>query len=242
MDRHDQIFFGQAAALTISSPAKDAPYVFLRCIKKKPDGSWEKPTKGEGKAVRLSLEEMIMILQVLNQKLQNWSSYHSYKEENTQISFAWENGASQKLWINIGDYSKMLAFSQIELLRLLMEHLLKEKIKFATISNGNKKETTSTNYVVGKKTPAYEKTPVNIPTSQPEVRSQGFNASKEKEITKIEGALQGETDKAVLIIFPTGQELWFPKSTIHSNYSPNKGVNQPFQIDNWILKKNGIIA
>jgi len=242
MDRHDQIFFGQASALTISSPAKDAPHIFLRCIKKKPDGSWERPTLGEGKTVRLSLEEMIMALQVLSKKTQNWSSYHSYKDENTQISFAWENGSGQKLWINIGDYSKMLAFAQIELLRLLMEHLLKEKIEFATISNGAKKGTQSSTYVVEKTTPAYEKSPVQIPPSQPVVKNQGYGASKEKETTQVEGAIQGETEKAVLINFPTGQELWFPKSTIHSNYSPNKGVNQPFQIDNWILKKNGIIA
>jgi hypothetical protein len=183
-----------------------------------------------------------MALQVLSKKLQNWSSYHSYKEENTQISFAWENGAGQKLWINIGEYSKMLTFAQIEVLRLLMEHLLAEKIEFATVSNGVKKGGQSSTYVVEEATPSYKKIPVHIPTPKPVVNNQDFGPSKDKETTKVEGAIQGETAKAVLITFPTGQELWFPKSTIHSNYSPNKGVNQPFFIDNWILKKNGIIA
>jgi len=44
------------------------------------------------------------------------------------------------LWINIDQYAKMLNFSQAELMRMLFEHLVEEKIEFATesqLSNDN---------------------------------------------------------------------------------------------------------
>ena len=68
------------------------------------------------------------------------------------------------------------------------------------------------------------------------------NTSNDKEKNTVEGALKGETQKAVLIVFPSGQEVWFPKSTIHSDFKPNQNINQRFLIDSWILKKNNIVA
>jgi hypothetical protein len=44
----------------------------LKCIKKKNDGIWEKPSKGEDKKIKCSLEEMIMILQVLKRKINSF--------------------------------------------------------------------------------------------------------------------------------------------------------------------------
>ena len=134
-DNHSQSFFGQATGIIINSPSKTDPFIFLRCIKKKPDGIWEKPSLGEGKTIRCSLEEIVMILQVLEGKTPSWSGYHKYKEKNTQISVNWEGNGQDKLWIRVGDYAKMFGFSQIEILRLLLNHILDEKIKFATGSN-----------------------------------------------------------------------------------------------------------
>ena len=62
-DVHSRSFFGQATGMIIRSSSKTDDFIFVNCIKKKPDGSWEKPTQKEGKTVRLSLEEIIMILQ-----------------------------------------------------------------------------------------------------------------------------------------------------------------------------------
>ena len=71
-DKHNQSFFGQATGLTIQSGSKNDPYFFLKCIKKKNGGIWEKPSKGEGKTFKCSLEEMIMILQVLKRKINSF--------------------------------------------------------------------------------------------------------------------------------------------------------------------------
>ena len=61
-------------------------------------------------------------------------------------------------------------------------------------------------------------------------------------MTHINGAIKGETEKALLITFDTGKEIWIPKSTIHCQYSPKKQFNQSFLIDNWILKRNKILT
>ncbi|MBA7512396.1 hypothetical protein ES705_04401 [subsurface metagenome] len=61
------------------------------------------------------------------------------------------------------------------------------------------------------------------------------------EISKIEGRLVAETEKAVLIEFKTGKQSWIPKSTLNSDYDSNKEIYQMFSINTWILKKNKII-
>ncbi len=131
---HSQSFFGQNTGLIINSSSREEPYIFLTCIKRKSDGIWEKPSLNEGKVIKCSLEELVMILQVLNRKTLNWQTIHDYKDNKTSISFGWEDDKAQILWINIGNYSKMLNFAQTEILRLLILHILKEKIKYATSS------------------------------------------------------------------------------------------------------------
>ncbi len=238
-DKHDKIFFGQASALSISTPSKDKPFIFVRCIKKKADNTWEKPTLGEGKVIRLSLEEIVMFLKVLNKKIERWNSVHNYKDESTAISINWD-GDNEKLWIKIGEYSKMFKSPQTEILTLLMEHLLKEKIKYATISNIKKEGEQFAS--------SYEAPPIEIPKKEkvslpaPKAEPPKSVFKKKGETQEVNGSIQGETGKALLLLFPTGQELWFPKSTIHSQYAPDKGLNQQFKIDDWILKKNGISA
>lgn len=61
------------------------------------------------------------------------------------------------------------------------------------------------------------------------------------EITKIEGRLVAETEKAVLIQFKSGKEVWIPKSTLRADYESNKNISQVFLIDTWVLEKNDII-
>jgi len=241
-DTHNHIFFGQASALLVSSPSKDVPYIFIRCLKKKPEGSWEKPSNGEGKTIKISMEEIVMILEVFNKKLNNWVSVHSYKQENTRISFTWENGNENKIWINIGEYSKMLTFAQIEILRLLMEHLLKEKIKYATISNSSSKKDNDVDSIqdYGGQNNEKKTTPIHVPENH--IIAQKSKPSNEKERITIEATLKGKTQKAILINFQSGQELWVPKSTIHNQFSLNQNHPQTFLIDKWILQKNNVIS
>jgi len=63
---------------------------------------------------------------------------------------------------------------------------------------------------------------------------------KENEVIKINGVIEGETEKALLIQFNNDKEVWIPKSVIRSNYNSVNEVPQNFLIDNWILKKNNI--
>ena len=257
-DSHSKSFFGQNAGLILSSSSKIDPFFFIRCIKKKPDGNWEKPSKGEGKVIKFSLDEAVMILQVLNRKLLNWKSYHTYKDNKTPLSFSWEDEKAKTLWINIANYSKMFNFAQAENLRLLITHLLDEKIEFATISQSKSKNKTIKNKgYSGNFNPPngiiefeedftndmFEEMDSNsFNENQFENSPQSNNNKSSEKLSQIMGSLKGETAKAVLINFNSGQELWIPKSTIHSEYQSEKNMNQKFLIDNWILKKNKILS
>ena len=237
-DKHSKSFFGQSTGLTIRSSSKKEPYIFLTCIKRKPDGVWEKPSLGEGKTIRCSLDELVMILRVLKRKINSWSGYHTYKENNTPISFSWEKSEEDKLWINIGNYSKMLGVAQIEIFKLLLKHLLKEKIKFATISNVSQQQN---NTFTGEKSSNkhYPEKTESIDNMVIETVVTKTNGS-DKDKIEIKGSIKAETEKALLIVFKSGQEVWFPKSTIHSHYRPELNIDQTFVTDKWIVERNKI--
>ncbi len=251
---HSKSFFGQTTGLIISSSSKEDDFIFLKCLKKKGDGTWEKLSRGEGKTIKCSLDEIVMMLQVLKRKISNWNSYHTYKDTNTQINFNWKEESGKKIvWIRIGDYSKMLTVPQIEILKLLLEHLLKEKIKHATgpgvsiskkyISNGTEIKQKR----LMKINENYNKGSKDTKTIVREVKHLGGSSSRKmrghgNEANQIEGTIKGETEKALLIKFLKGDESWIPKSTINPDYEPAKEISQTFLIDNWVLKKNKIIT
>ena len=221
---------GQNTAIIIKSHSKSKPSVFFQCLKKKTNGIWEKPSLNEGKIIKFSLEELVMILQVLNRKLVNWINYHSYQNRKTQISFSWEDENAAILWINIDDYSKMLNFSQTEILRLLLTHLLNEKIIYSTntrIKNNISEEEKSDNNEINN---CIETTVHQSPTK------------KTSMLTQIEGLIKSESTKAILIEFNSDMKIWIPKSTIHSEYNPRKNSIHNFLIENWILRKNKLLS
>lgn len=233
-DTHSQSFFGQSTGLTIQSSSKTEPFIFLKCIKKKANGTWEKPSQGEGKTVKCNLDEIIMILQVLKRKIKSWSSFHNFNNVKTQISFQWEEGKEEKVWINIGNYSKMLNFAQIEIFRLLLKHILKEKIKYATSSR--------ISVVKKDKSKKIEMNKVINNAADIEVNPDISNKKNSKiiETSQIEGNIEAETKNALLINFNDGNEIWVPKSIIRSQNNLNKDLTQTFLIDTWFLKKNNL--
>lgn len=256
---HHYSFFGQNTGMILNSTSKSEPNFFIRCIKKKPNSLWEKPSSGEGKVIKCSLEETVMILEVLNRRLLNWTSYHTYKDNKTSISFSWEDDQAKTLWINIANYSKMLNFAQAEILRLLLTHILNEKIKHATSSTRDKKgNETGNKYIFNEINDNgnsffnfkenYEKNSFEIPLEESTLQNKNFISKSStkndllKQLSRIEGAIRGETEKALLINFNSGKEIWIPKSTIHCQYTPRKNLTQKFLIDNWILKRNKIIS
>ena len=241
VNSHSHSFFGQNTGLIIYSSSKEESFIFFRCIKRKPDGIWEKPTSGEGKVIKCTLDEMVMILQVLNRDLLNWQSFHTYNDIKTPISFGWEDEKAKVLWINIANYSKMLKFAQAEILKLLISHILKEKIKYSTSSNKhlnnikNREKDTSQKIDFKKEFNIDNSLISPIINSKPDIL---------KEVSNIDGIIKSETEKALLIDFDAGEgkEIWIPKSTIRCQYVPKKNLTQKFRIDNWILNRNKIIS
>ncbi|MFX0041820.1 MAG: hypothetical protein ACFE8L_02810 [Candidatus Hodarchaeota archaeon] len=229
VNTHSQSFFGQSTGLTIQSTSKAESFIFLKCIKKKSNGTWEKPSQGEGKTVKCSLDEIVMILRVLDRKIKSWSSYHDFNNAKTQISFQWEEGKDEKVWINIGNYSKMLNYAQVEILRLLLEHILKEKIEYATSPKISVVKNKSKNIEINT-------------TTEIEVDPNKSNKKNSNiiETSQIEGNIEAETKNALLINFTDGNEIWVPRSIIRSQNNMNKELTQKFLIDTWFLKKNNL--
>ncbi|MDX1798104.1 MAG: hypothetical protein R3255_05605 [Candidatus Lokiarchaeia archaeon] len=237
VDNHSYSFFGQKVGLFVQSGLKSEPHMFFRLIKRKNDGSWEKPSSGEGKIIKFSLEEIICILQVLNKGVNSWSSYHSFKESQTQISFKWENVEKTKLWIHIGSYSKVLEYAQFTILTMLMKHILKEKIEFATILSPTKKKgSDKLNSIIIQEEIIKETSKDEDDDFIEEVNE------KQRKVKSVSGSIKKETNKALLIQFENNAEIWIPKSKIHSGFENVKDITQKFSIDGWILNKNKIIS
>jgi len=259
-ETHHQFFYGQNTGLILNSFSKSEPYILFKCIKKKPNGDWEKPSNSEGKVIKCSLDEIVMILEVLNRKILSWTIQHSYKDNKTPISFNWENNDAKNLWINIANYSKMLNFAQTEILKILLTHILKEKIKYATSSNkgelyaislennldidlNNDNNAKIISPAGNPSQDKYEKVNNNQYNETKNISIASISKKKKKNnISHINGKIKGETAKALLITFDSGQEIWIPKSTIHCQYTPQKHHIQDFLIDNWILNRNKITA
>ncbi len=236
VDSHIQSFFGQNTGIIIKTQSRSKNFVFFQCIKKKPNEVWEKPSVNEGKTIKFSLEEVVMILQVLNRKIMNWTNYHSYQNKKTHISFSWEDNNADVLWINISDYSKMLNFAQVEILRLLLTHILNEKIIYATSLKKKNKPITQDEFDYNLIT---QNTFSNI---YKEAIEEQPSMKKVPLMTQIDGLIKAESTKAILVQFYSDREVWIPKSTIHSQYIPRKNNTQSFLIENWILKKNNLIS
>ena len=61
-DSHSYSFFGQNTGMILRSYSKQESIIFLHFFKQKANGAWEKPSEKEGKLIKLSLEEMVLIL------------------------------------------------------------------------------------------------------------------------------------------------------------------------------------
>ena len=98
-------------------------------MRKKRDGNWEKTSQGEGKTIRLSLEELVSVKEVFKKCPSSWKSIHKYKDEMTSIDFVSRENPSLPYLLKIGSYPKPLTFAQAEIFRMLIEHLITEKIE-----------------------------------------------------------------------------------------------------------------
>ncbi|MDX1798718.1 MAG: hypothetical protein R3255_08720 [Candidatus Lokiarchaeia archaeon] len=223
----------------MTSPSKQVPYIFLSFINRKEDGSWEKSTEGEGKTVRLSIEEIICILEVLHRRSANWRGYHIFKERKTEIYVGWEDESRQVLQVKVGEYKKKLRFPNINFLTLMLSHILSEKIEYATSGTFEAK-------TIEKKTVDEEgeygvfSEHITARDGLHIVETTEFSASRDT--IEIEATIKVESPKALLITLDSGEEFWIPKSTIHSEYDvTEKTTTQKFIVDKWVIEKHVIL-
>jgi len=238
-DFHTKTFYGQKTSLRVTSPSKEVPYIFLSCINRKDNGSWEKPSEGEGKTVRLSIEEIICILEVLNRRMANWRGFHVFKERKTEIYVGWEDESRHVLRIKIGKYIKTIRFPNLNFLTLMLDHILNEKIEHAT--SGTFEAKTIEKEEVGEEGEyGVFSEHITARDGLHIVETTEFSASRD--IIEIYAIIKIESPKALLISLDSGDEFWIPKSTIHSEYNvKEKEKSQKFIVDKWIIEKQKIL-
>ncbi|UYP44863.1 hypothetical protein NEF87_001148 [Candidatus Lokiarchaeum ossiferum] len=158
MQRHRYSFFGQKVGLLLDSSEWTDASLYLRFLKKRPEGYWEKPSKKEGKNIKLNLLEMIAILELLSDNQttsKKWSTVHRFGQEQTPITFEKRNDA---LTISVPGYQKYMKFPETKLLTDLLQHIYNEKIIYATKSEMVK--STSNPHMEEIKAPSRESIPI----------------------------------------------------------------------------------
>ncbi|MHA1727173.1 MAG: hypothetical protein ACTSWY_00395 [Promethearchaeota archaeon] len=233
-NNHNLSFFGQKTGMIFSTKSRNEMFLYIRCLKKKKSGDWE--NFNESKTVKLSLIEIISIADILNKKRKIWSTFHSFNNIKTPISLAWDEYDSDLLWINIDDYSRPLNYPENELLRRLINHIIDEKIKFATVWKEKElpKEMGGNSSL---KNDIQNKN--NFPTNK--IKNQDHKKNyNQSESTTLQGKIKIEREKAVLVVLENGQEIWFPRSTIMNSYESQSKNFQKFNVKNWVLKKRNL--
>ena len=210
---------------------------------------WEKPSLKEGKSIKFSLEEITHILRVLSKETSNWKTFHKFEGIQTPISFEWDKNNQDQFHVNGGDYHKKLNYAEITVFKALLEHVFEEKIAKSTVNSKNngvkklvsaetraqKPELTMTEEIKGKSLPE-SKIAAKLPSLQVE------KVNLENETAELKGICEGNTEKALLILFDNGKQIWIPKSTISSKFDLESSNRQSFTIDTWVLKKNEVFA
>ena len=92
VEYHNKSFFGSKVGMFFDSGSWTSQHFYLKFIKKKHNGVWEKPSQKEGKSIKFSLEAVTQVLRVLNKEVLTWSTVHVFEENKTSISFEWEKG------------------------------------------------------------------------------------------------------------------------------------------------------
>lgn len=241
VDKHDWSSFGQKSAVMVSTNKMSEPHVFFRCIKKKNDGQWEKPSLKEGKVTKFGLGEIVALIKVLSKEKNEWQGFHDFKGEKTAIKINWSSQNNDMLYLVIGNYRKQFGEYEVEVLLALLKHLFKEKIANATVSKLQANNFVKNRVQERQIQPIEHSNMERVEIEPVKQEQKSFKNKKNDEQVKVSGVVNGSTQKALLILFDNGKEGWVPKSTVHSEYKEEKNSFNEFLIDAWILKNNNII-
>ena len=86
VNRHRKEFFGPNTGILFDNGESSSPTIFLTFIKKKEDGSWEKPSQNEGRTVKFTLEEVAFILRVISGESFVWKTIHFFGGQEININ------------------------------------------------------------------------------------------------------------------------------------------------------------
>jgi hypothetical protein len=132
MQHHRMSFFGQKTGVLFDSGDWSDQCVYIRFLKKKDNGTWEKPSAKEGRSIKINLMEIIAILDIFDNDNKKWSTVHRFRNENTPITFDKKNDG---LSVSIPSYSKYFRFPESKLFEKLLQHIFEEKIQYSTGHN-----------------------------------------------------------------------------------------------------------
>lgn len=230
MEHHNYSFFGQKSALILDSGELADPCLYLRFLKKLPEGRWEKPSVGEGKNLKFNLLEITEILQVLRTPNSQWSTVHKFHEASTSIKVTHQG---DKVQFFVTGYAKPLMKAEIVLLADLWEHIYREKIEHATGSTFQKSDSSQ---VVTYPTPSESKpvsipkknVPNQIPALSPEHSMTPADwishLQKEGEFLLVPGEVTSRREKALSYQVVGQNTIWVPLSQIKKN-NPSQSAN-----------------
>ncbi len=254
MNHHNYSFFGQKTGLLLDSAEINQPCLYLRFLKKNQDGSWDKPSLGQGKNIKLNLLEMIAILRIFRTENSKWSTVHKFGEDTTSITVENKN---KIISFMISGYAKQLKFPESILFTDLLDYIYQEKLIYATGSKVNRSN--------GKKSVGHEnqeKKPKIDNNRQSQIQDLSKTPIPEypdeldekKEVNKIEidpeqwytslktnddfklipGAINEERAKAVNFHITDLISIWIPTSCIDPDQTLSK---DGLWIKDWFLKK-----
>jgi hypothetical protein len=256
MQQHRLPLFGQSAGIILESADRTQPFLFFRFLKKKGDGVWEKPSQGEGKNIKFNLLELIALIDVFKGVLPKWTTVHKFGQETTPISA--ENKAGN-VYISIPGYSRMIKYPETELVARLLDHILGEKVEFATagFQTPHQKYHDKTLQPVPPSPLTAQPVPTDIPedypvgieqfeASTPLPTSSGVNSEerarawfetleKRENYLLVPGEITARREKALSFHVLGFKEVWLPLSQIEGQaaHPPAGGL----WLSDWILGK-----
>lgn len=227
MEHHNQSFFGQKSAIILDSAKSSEPYIYLRFLKKLPDGRWEKPSQGEGKNLKLNLLEIVDILYVLNTPNTRWSTVHKFGDQQTSIKVEHRADSDSVLFFITG-YAKPLSRTEAKLFTDLLNHIYCEKIKYATGGNNQNAEiseikTKKSNLVVNEKdSPSIE-----------DPKAWLNHLPQEEDYCRLPGRIQEKRERALLYSIEERKNLWIPLSQIKGDQN---GEDTEIWVKKWFIE------
>jgi hypothetical protein len=123
---------------------------------------------------------------------------------------------------------------------LLLNHILAEKIEFATSGTFEAKTKEKVQIDEDGEFGLFSEH-ITARDGLHIVETTEFSASRDT--VEIEAKIKVESPKALLITLDSGEEFWIPKSTIHSKYDVSeKEKSQKLIADKWIIEKYKILG